>query len=212
MSRKCLVVDLDRCSGCDSCTVACKFENNIGLGRNWNRVLAMGPYGEYPDIEAYWLPMHCQQCENAPCAAVCPTGATYRDPENGVVLVDKSKCIGCQYCMYACPYGVRTYNADEGVVEKCTLCNHLTARSDGNENILDSSDPAHAVPPCVHNCPAKARYFGDLDDPESSVSKAIQEAGGVDSENVHALPDPGNAHPTSLYILSPNTAAWKEMR
>ena len=211
MSRRCLVVDLDRCSGCDSCCVACKFENKVELGTYWSRVFAVGPTGEYPNTEMYWLPMQCQQCENAPCAQVCPTGATYRDPNNGVVLIDKGKCIGCRYCMYACPFDVRSFNEEQGVVEKCTLCNHLTAKSDGNENPDDTMDPQHAVPPCVHNCPAKARYFGDMDDPNSAAAKAVAAAGGEGSPRVHSLGDPGNAKPSALYILSPETASWKEL-
>jgi len=209
MTKRALVIDLDKCSGCDSCVVACKFENKITLGNYWCRVLAVGPFGEYPQIEMYWLPVHCQQCENSPCVGVCPTGASYRDPENNVVLIDKDKCIGCQYCIYACPYGVRDYNEDKGVVEKCTLCNHLTAKSDGNEIIADSFDAEHAVPPCVHNCCCGARYYGDLDDPQSGASKAVEAAGGVGSANVHSLDDPFGAHPSTLYILSPEIAEWK---
>jgi Fe-S-cluster-containing dehydrogenase component len=209
MAKRALVIDLDRCSGCDSCIVACKFENDITLGNYWNRVLAIGPTGKHPDIEMYWLPVQCQQCENSPCVGVCPTGASYRDPKNNVVLIDKDKCIGCQYCVYACPYGVRQFNEEVGVVEKCTLCNHLTATSDGVENIDDTSDPAHAVPPCVHNCSCGARSFGDLDDPNSGASKALAAAGGANSAKVHALPDPGNAKPVTRYILSPEIAEWK---
>lgn len=193
--RRCLVVDLDRCSGCDSCIAACKHENNIDLGNYWNRVLAVGPFGTHPDIEMYWLPVQCQQCENPACVHVCPTAASYRDEKTGVVLVDKSKCIGCQYCMMACPYGVRSFNKKEKVVEKCTLCSHLTA--DGTDE-----------PACVHNCCCGARYFGDLDDPESDASKAIAAA---DPESLHHLPDPGNAKPATVYILSPKTASWKEL-
>ena len=100
---KCLVVDLDRCTGCDACVVACKLENGIGLGEYWNRVVTVGPTGTHPRVEMYWLPVQCQQCENPQCVHVCPTGASYVDPDTGVVLVDKSKCIGCQYCMMACP-------------------------------------------------------------------------------------------------------------
>jgi Fe-S-cluster-containing dehydrogenase component len=155
----------------------------------------------------YWLPIHCQQCENASCIGVCPTGASYRDPVNGVVLIDKEKCIGCQYCIYACPYGVRQFNEDEGVVEKCTLCNHITATSDGVENINDTIDPQHAVPPCVHNCSCGARYFGDLDDPKSGAAKAVAAAGS----NVHKLPDPTGNKPSTVYILSPEIATWKEL-
>lgn len=194
--RKCLVIDLDRCTGCDSCVVACKLENNIALGEYWNRVLTVGPTGDFPNMELYWLPAQCQQCENPQCAHVCPTGASYRDPETGVVLVDKSKCIGCQYCMMACPYGVRSFNEKEKVVEKCTLCSHLTADGKGE-------------PACVHNCCAGARFFGDLDDPESIVSKKIAEAG---TENVHHLPDPGNSKPATAYILHSSVATWKELK
>ncbi|CVH79399.1 Tetrathionate reductase subunit B precursor [Coriobacteriaceae bacterium CHKCI002] len=211
MARRTLVIDLNRCSGCDSCTVACKYENHQPLGTYWNRVLAIGPTGEYPNIEMYWLPTQCQQCENAPCVSVCPTGASHRDPDNNVVMIDKELCIGCEYCIYACPYGARSFNKGEGVVEKCTLCNHLTATSDGIENLNDSFDPDHAVPPCVHNCACGARYYGDLDDPNSAASKAIEMAGGFDSENVHTLTDSAGAKPTCHYILSPSIAQWKEL-
>lgn len=191
--KNCLVIDLDRCSGCDSCIVACKLENNIDLGNYWNRVVAVGPSGTHPDIEMYWLPVQCQQCENAACVHVCPTGASYRDEKTGVVLVDKAKCIGCQYCMMACPYGVRTFNQKEKVVEKCTLCSHRTADGKG-------------IPACVHNCCCGARLYGDLDDPNSAAAKAIAAA---DPATVYHLPDPGDAKPVTAYILSPETAEWK---
>jgi Fe-S-cluster-containing dehydrogenase component len=203
-----LVINLNKCSGCDSCIVSCKHENNVSLGNYWNRVLAIGPVGDYPDIQMYWLPIMCQQCENAACVKVCPTGASYRDPQNNVVLIDKEKCIGCQYCQYACPYGVRQYNKEEGVVEKCTLCNHLTATSDGVENWDDTLDPAHAAPPCVHNCSCGARFFGDLDDPKSAAYQALAAA---DPADIHYLPDPGNAKPATAYILSSKYAQWKEL-
>ena len=193
--RNCLVIDLDRCSGCDSCIVACKLENNIDLGNYWNHVIAVGPTGTHPDIEQYWLPVQCQQCENAACVHVCPTGASYRDEKTGVVLIDKAKCIGCQYCMMACPYGVRSFNQKEKVVEKCTLCSHRTADGEG-------------VPACVHNCCCGARLYGDLDDPSSDVAKAVAAAS---PDAVHHLPDPGSAKPATVYLLSPKTAAWKEL-
>ena len=109
MAHYAIVVDLDRCIGCHGCEIACKNENNIALGEYWNKVVERGPFGEYPDLEMYFLPTMCQQCADAPCVHVCPTGASYRDGNN-VVLIDREKCIGCKYCMMACPYGVRDWN------------------------------------------------------------------------------------------------------
>lgn len=193
--KNCLVVDLDRCSGCDTCVAACKHENGIDLGVKFNRVTAVGPTGTFPDIEMYWLPMQCQQCANPGCIEVCPTGASYRDEETGVVLVNAEDCIGCGSCLTGCPYGVRALNPNTNVVEKCTLCFHKVHDELGWE------------PACVHNCCCGARYFGDLDDPESDVSKAVAAAG---EENCHKIYDPGSLEPSTIYILSAKTAAWQD--
>jgi Fe-S-cluster-containing dehydrogenase component len=171
--------------------VACKQENGVVLGSTWSRVVTVGPTGTYPNVEEYFLPTMCQQCENPECVKVCPTGASYKR-DDGVVLVDREKCIGCRYCMMACPYGVRSFNEEKKVVEKCTLCVHL-------QDIGEK-------PACVKNCPSKARLFGDLDDPNSDVSKALKVAG---SENVHSLPDVGNK-PATRYIMHSKTAKWRE--
>lgn len=192
MSRYCLVIDCDKCIGCHSCEIACKNENDVALGEYWNKVPQVGPFGTFPDLEQYWLPVQCQQCENSPCTNVCPTGASYRNDE-GVVLVDKEKCIGCKYCMMACPYGVRSYNKSEGVVEKCTLCQQLTAVGE--------------QPACVAACCGNARFYGDLDDPESDAAKAVAAAA---PESVHTLTDSGN-HPLTKYILSSSIATWQEI-
>ena len=191
-----LLVNLDRCSGCDSCIVYCKYANGLQLGEYYNRVVAVGPYGDFPYVSMYWLPTCCQQCENPQCVRVCPTGASYRDPDTNVVLVNGDKCIGCEYCLYACPYGVRSMNKATGVAQKCNLCSQYTA---------DGSD----VPICVHNCPTGARLFGDIDDPESDINKEIAK---YPAECVHHLSDPKNAKPTCTYILSPQYAEWKEIR
>ena len=109
MAHNCIVVNLDRCTGCYSCEITCKMENDIALGEHWNKMLQRGPFGDYPNMTRYPLPTMCQQCADAPCVHVCPTGASYRDGNN-VVLIDREKCIGCKYCMMACPYGVRDWN------------------------------------------------------------------------------------------------------
>ena len=191
MARNCICVDLNRCIGCFSCAIACKQEHDVPLGQRWNKVVIMGPFGTHPDIQQYWLPTMCQQCEDAPCTNVCPTGASYRDPDTNVVLIDKSKCIGCKYCMMACPYGVRSWNEEQKVVEKCTLCGHLTAKGE--------------LPACVKACCGEARFYGDLDDPESDASKKLA---SCDAADIHHLSDLGN-RPVTAYVLSERYATWK---
>ena len=188
MTRYSMVIDLDSCIGCHSCAVACKQENNIGLGMFYNKVHTIGPSGTYPDLEMYYLPVACQHCENPECVHVCPTGASYKR-EDGIVLVDHSKCVGCQLCVMACPYGVRAYDADKdkGIIEKCTMCAHR----------IDAGD----VPACVFHCPGQARHFGDVDDPESEVSKLLA------AKTNHKLVDVGNA-PGVTYVM--DKCEWKE--
>ena len=193
MSHFAIVVSLDRCIGCRGCEVVCKNENGIALGEQWNRVIDRGPYGEYPDLSMYFLPTMCQQCQDAPCVNVCPTGASYRDSETNMVLVNKEICIGCRYCMMACPYGVRAWNESERVVEKCTLCAHITAGTD-------------ELPMCVRTCAAGARYYGDLDDPDSDASVAIANA---NADSVYTLTNVGN-NPSTHYILSPTRCEFKD--
>lgn len=188
MSKKyAIVVDVHRCIGCWSCSVACKLENNLPDQAWWNTILTIGgasvntPAGEYGKNTLNYMPLHCHHCDNPACVPVCPTGATYKDEETGIVMQDSEVCIGCRTCMSACPYsGVRTFiegdpipvldwpvgnkNAPvhEGTtVEKCILCYFRVA--DGE------------LPACVEGCPGRARYFGDLNDPESVVSKLLAE-------------------------------------
>ena len=158
MAHNCIVVNLDRCTGCYSCEITCKMENDIALGEHWNKMLQRGPFGDYPNMTRYLLPTMCQQCADAPCVHVCPTGASYRDGNN-VVLIDREKCIGCKYCMAACPYGVRIQIEKTGVIEKCRFCWY-------------EGEPGNP-PACVGTCISGARVFGDLDDPESDISREI---------------------------------------
>ena len=185
MTRYGLVIDTKRCIGCHGCAIACKSENNVPDGIVWNRVMTDGgasldtPAKMAGGLKMDFMPVSCQHCENPACVKVCPVGATYKDPETGVVRQDYEKCIGCRMCMAACPYtGVRSFNWEEPkysvghalgsasvpahqkhTVEKCTLCWHRLA--EGQE------------PFCIGVCPGIARHFGDFDDPESEVSKLI---------------------------------------
>ena len=185
MTRLAIAINLDRCTGCNTCAMACKMQNNVPMGMAWNRVLneecefEVGVQGTYPHVSRAHLPVACQHCENPACLRVCPTGATYKD-DKGRVEIDYDKCIGCRMCMAACPYNARVFNwskperstganwgdgrvpvRPKGVAEKCTLCKERT----------DDGD----VPMCVACCPARARIFGDLDDPDSEISKVIRE-------------------------------------
>jgi Fe-S-cluster-containing dehydrogenase component len=189
MSHYAIVVDLDHCTGCKGCEISCKNENAVPLGERWNRLMLCGPYGTFPNISQYYMPVNCQQCENAPCIEVCPVGASYREDETGKVLIDADACIGCQACLSACPYSVRDWNPEKGIVEKCNLCEHLTSQGE--------------LPHCVRNCSVRCRYYGDLDDPESDASKAI----AAKPDAVHKLADSGN-HPTMVYLLSEKYCAW----
>lgn len=155
MARYAIVTDLNRCVGCQACSTACKTVNGVSPGDFWIKTLRIGPTptpggsGDWPDVEMYFLPIQCQHCENPECVHVCPTQASHIE-EDGTVQIDKSKCIGCQFCVMACPYGVRYLNEDERVVEKCTLCEQRIAQGE--------------LPQCVMQCGSRARFFGDLDE------------------------------------------------
>ncbi|HEX9122306.1 MAG TPA: 4Fe-4S dicluster domain-containing protein [Actinomycetota bacterium] len=182
-----MAVDTERCIGCWSCAVICKSENDVPLGMWWNRILTAGAdldtpeVDEHGDLSMHWVPLACQHCDDPPCEKVCPTSATYVD-DDGTVLVNQADCIGCRYCMAACPYGVRVFNwgrperslpFDHGMVEprpvgsveKCTFCVHRLVEGQ--------------VPSCVWSCPAQARIFGDLNDPDGELVRVIEDRGGT---------------------------------
>ncbi len=152
-----MLIDLDTCVECNTCTVACKLDNGTEVSIKWGRVVAEES-GVFPHVRKVYLPLLCMQCEEPQCVEVCPTGASYKKPD-GIVLVDQSKCIGCKFCMVACPYQARYLNS-EGVVEKCDFC-------------LDRVEIGHQ-PLCVETCPYEARIFGDLDDEEGAIRKAMK--------------------------------------
>lgn len=185
-----LVIDLDTCVGCHACAVSCKEWNTGGYGAPLSDQDA---YGEAPS--GVWLnrvhtfevtpldatadtppaivhfPKSCLHCDDAPCVTVCPTGASYKRAEDGIVLVNEATCIGCGLCAWSCPYGAREKDIAAGVMKKCTLCVDRIY----NDNIPE----VDRVPACVRACPTEARHFGDLADPSSKVSRLVAERGGV---------------------------------
>ncbi|WP_305068923.1 4Fe-4S dicluster domain-containing protein [Lysobacter sp. 5GHs7-4] len=211
-----LVIDLDTCVGCHACAVSCKEWNAGGFaapltdeqpygkdpsGVWFNRVHsyevaaqapASGGCGTAADATApqpamtLHFPRSCLHCETPACVTVCPTGASYKRAEDGIVLVDEDKCIGCKLCSWACPYGAREYSQVEGVMKKCTLCIDRIY----NEHL----EEAERQPACVQACPTRARHFGDLGDPESKVSQLVAARGGVD-----LMPQLGY-RPTNKYL------------
>ena len=181
-----LVIDLDICVGCHACAVNCKEWNT---GGDHAPLTDTNPYGADP--QGVWFnrihsfevandtggrtvhfPKSCLHCDNAPCVTVCPTGASYKRAEDGIVLVEEAKCIGCKLCSWACPYGAREFDEDVGVMKKCTLCIDRIY----NEKL----EEVDRVPACVSTCPANARHYGDFNDPNSKVSQIVVERGGYD--------------------------------
>jgi phenylacetyl-CoA:acceptor oxidoreductase subunit 1 len=199
MTRWGMVIDLQRCIGCYSCMIACKQEHFLPPGIFWSRVV-IGETGSYPTVSKQMYPVSCNHCRDAICVKACPTRATTRR-EDGIVVIDDAKCVGCRYCLIACPYQQRTYYADgakeyfpgqgfteyeiigkelyplqTGTVVKCNFC---IERIDAgiNKGLTPGLD-REATPACVITCPTRARYFGDLDNPDSEVSVLIKEKRG----------------------------------
>lgn len=181
------VVDIDKCIGCGKCANACKLENGVPFNPKYNRtwieryvmtedekVLVDSPEGgihgfddkyqsqEYANInirKSFFVPKLCNQCDKPPCVSVCPVKATFKTKE-GAILIDRKACIGCRYCVQACPFGARFFVHDLGIVDKCTWCYHRTTKG--------------LLPACVEVCPTGARSFGDIGDSESQVSQIIK--------------------------------------
>ncbi len=196
-----LVTDLDICVGCHACATSCKEWNTSGYSAP---LTDMDPYGVEPSgvwfnrVHSYEttndlgesmtvnFPKSCLHCDDAPCVTVCPTGASYKREKDGIVLVNPDTCIGCKLCSWACPYGAREYDADGGIMKKCTLC---------VDKIYNPNLPEHSrVPACVTACPTGARSFGDLGDPDSGISKLVASRQGFD-----LMPEQG-CSPVNKYL------------
>lgn len=182
--RYAMVIDLRRCIGCHSCSVACKSENAVPLGvfRSWVKQIQKG---KYPLVSKSFLPSLCNNCENPICAQNCPVNATYRR-EDGIIMVDEHRCIGCLYCMYSCPYDARYINPLKEYVQKCFWCHH---------RIDVGLEPA-----CVNTCPPNARIFGDMNDPDSEISQVLS------VNPVQVLKPEKATYPHVFYIALDETA------
>jgi tetrathionate reductase subunit B len=154
-----MVIDLRKCTGCHSCTIACKSEFEVPKGK-WRAWVKDMEQGKYPNVSRQFLPRLCNHCEDAPCVSVCPTKAAHKR-DDGIVLIDYDICVGCGYCIVACPYDARFRNPIDGVANKCTFCAHRVDKG--------------LKPVCVDNCTGRARVFGDLTDPDSEAFKLISQ-------------------------------------
>ncbi|MDH3944144.1 MAG: 4Fe-4S dicluster domain-containing protein [Anaerolineae bacterium] len=184
-----MVIDQERCNGCGYCIKACQASNDCSPDITWSSLYQ----GDEVGGEPVYLPVACMHCSHAPCVSVCPVGASYYRAD-GIVMMDYDRCIGCRYCQIACPYDARSFNWDSfneenplvpewgepdverrprGVVEKCTFCSQKIDR--GLARGLVPGVDQQATPACVQACPQQARIFGDLNDPDSLVSRALAE-------------------------------------
>jgi Fe-S-cluster-containing dehydrogenase component len=178
MARYGMAIDTAKCVGCMDCVVACKTENGVpeGLNRDW---IAYDTTGAFPDLHTEIRSERCNHCDNPPCVYCCPCGASHVHDRGGVVLVHHEKCSGCKACIAACPYDARFIHPD-GYADKCTFCIH---------RVEEGLQPA-----CVAVCPTRCMHFGDLDDPNSEVSRLLR------SRKNHPLVPEAGTRPQIFYL------------
>jgi len=179
MARFGMVIDTKKCVGCMDCVVACKTENDVpeAFNRDW---IVQDVRGKNPDLHMEIRTERCNHCDNPPCVYCCPTGASHVHDLGGIVLVTHDQCIGCKACVASCPYDARFIHPD-GYADKCTFCVHRVEKG---------LDPA-----CVSVCPTHCMYFGDLDDPNSQVSKLLA------SRKNHSLMPEAGIEPQIFYLV-----------
>ncbi len=179
-----MVIDLRRCVGCQACTVACTIENQPPLGQ-FRTTVNQYEVSDNNKLDApasfFMLPRLCNHCEDAPCIPVCPTGATYQR-KDGIVVVDSKHCVGCGYCVQACPYDARFINQETNVADKCTFCAHRLE--------------AGLLPACVETCTGEARVIGDLNDARSEISQLLQQ----NRDDIKVLKPDAGTSPRVFYI------------
>ena len=170
-----MVIDQERCVGCQSCGVACKSEWDVPNGQARTRIRPVGLRGEYPNFTSAFFVSQCNQCERPTCIPACPTGATWQEA-NGAVRVNRDVCIGCGSCVAACPYGARYVDGERGVADKCDFC---------------APRLEHGLQPaCVATCPSNAKIFGDLEDPGSDVFRLVYRGGAQRMESARVAIGP----------------------
>ena len=183
MARYAMVTDLRKCVGCEACTAACNAEWGVPAGKARTHVKRTGVKGKFPELSSSVFVAQCNHCDEPSCVGVCPSGATFQAP-NGIVKIDKDLCIGCGYCVDACPYDARFIDPVAKKADKCDFCSARIARGE--------------APACVDTCTAHAKYFGNLEDPSSDVyrmvfrdgARRIETAGVAIGPNVYYLGKP----------------------